>query len=668
MVPEFSTMRSTWEIVAAFSLWGMALLTILRRPRQASGRRETRPLKTIVRLLLATSLLILFLAPQRRRSVESPAPVAVVIDDSASMTRSLGDDDVHARAEAIAGVLDAACKRAERPLSISYLVGDDTFSCAMSSPLGNATRLANDVHDVFLLTDGLANPIAEFSTSDDSTTRIHSIVLGSSSSALNWRLSDVKASRSGNDASVTATIELIGDVGPRAAQLELWRQNAKGAPAIEWRETVDAPDDSRDGTRRLTFQRSWSLNSDAPTTWALLVVDQNDAANHTLEGMTQTATADERLSELCLADNATTFSLMRDVKKTRVLLVDDLPRYEYRYLRETLRREPTVELNTLLLAADPENARADPIAVDVDSLDRRKLSSYDVVIVGDLTHEQWQSALGGLVDVVERDGSTTSVWFAGAMRLGETLARRDFPESRLLPGKVVASSPSKENDAPRRIVPSRLASVVWPDLKLQNAPELTRVVHNVEPDSRTATLLFAQRQDDAKPEPLVLAASLGKNAVMWLSTDEMWRLQTLSDKSVYRSFVLQTLDYLTTPARRVGDGDPGFDDTTATSNAQAVDPFVYFDEDDASRRAASRELGNVAASVEEPGKIAEATKGQTLDLRNLTEEESRALARKFIDELNEKLDPITNDVQTPLIPVNLIYPITILLFILMIVL
>ena len=155
---------------------------------------------------------------------------------------------------------------------------------------------------------------------------------------------------------------------------------------------------------------------------------------------------------------------------------------------------------------------------------------------------------------------------------------------------------------------------------------------------------------------------------MWQSTDEMWRLQTLSDKSVYRSFVLQTLDYLTTPARRVGDGDPGFDDTTATSNAQAVDPFVYFDEDDASRRAAIRELGNVAASVETPGKIAEATKGQTLDLRNLTEEESRALTRKFLDELNEKLDPITTDVQTPLIPVNLIYPITILLFILMIVL
>jgi hypothetical protein len=70
--------------------------------------------------------------------------------------------------------------------------------------------------------------------------------------------------------------------------------------------------------------------------------------------------------------------------RIRVLYVDGYPRYEYRYLKNALLREPTVDLSVLLLQADDRFVQEGtvPIRRCPDSLE--ELSRFDVVLFGDV--------------------------------------------------------------------------------------------------------------------------------------------------------------------------------------------------------------------------------------------------------------------------------------------
>ncbi len=71
-------------------------------------------------------------------------------------------------------------------------------------------------------------------------------------------------------------------------------------------------------------------------------------------------------------------------EQIRVLYVDGYPRYEYRYLKNALLREPTIRSSCLLLSADAGFAQegTDPIRRFPESPE--ELRAYDVVLLGDV--------------------------------------------------------------------------------------------------------------------------------------------------------------------------------------------------------------------------------------------------------------------------------------------
>ena len=70
-------------------------------------------------------------------------------------------------------------------------------------------------------------------------------------------------------------------------------------------------------------------------------------------------------------------------EKLKVLLVDSEPRYEYRYLKNYLEREETIDLNVVLLSSDPEYSEQDRSALPTFPAAKDELFAYDVVLVGD---------------------------------------------------------------------------------------------------------------------------------------------------------------------------------------------------------------------------------------------------------------------------------------------
>ena len=85
-----------------------------------------------------------------------------------------------------------------------------------------------------------------------------------------------------------------------------------------------------------------------------------------------------------LADNnEQNFLISIRTEKLRVLLVESLPRWEYRYLRNALMRDPGVEANTLLFHPGMETGQGSGYLATFPS-SREELAKYDVIFIGDV--------------------------------------------------------------------------------------------------------------------------------------------------------------------------------------------------------------------------------------------------------------------------------------------
>ena len=71
-------------------------------------------------------------------------------------------------------------------------------------------------------------------------------------------------------------------------------------------------------------------------------------------------------------------------EQIKVLLVQAYPNYEFRYLKNMLERDSTIELKTVLQDADLEYAELDHSALRVFPVRREELFAFDVVIFGDV--------------------------------------------------------------------------------------------------------------------------------------------------------------------------------------------------------------------------------------------------------------------------------------------
>ena len=91
-------------------------------------------------------------------------------------------------------------------------------------------------------------------------------------------------------------------------------------------------------------------------------------------------------------DNARTLQVSVLEAKVALLYVDGFPRWDYRYLKNEMIRDKTVELSCLLTSADPDfhQEGTRPITRFPESIN--ELMDYDVVIFGDVDPRQFSDA------------------------------------------------------------------------------------------------------------------------------------------------------------------------------------------------------------------------------------------------------------------------------------
>ena len=273
------------------------------------------------------------------------------------------------------------------------------------------------------------------------------------------------------------------------------------------------------------------------------------------------------------APTTTAWSRTVSVRKEqiRVLLVQAYPNYEFRYLKNMLERDSTIQLNTVLQDADQEYAELDQSALRGFPVRREDLFEYDVLLFGDVNPAYLSiGVMQNIADFVEKKGGGVA-FIAGP--LYTPLAYRHTPLAELLPVDLETATPPTGDSGGAitegfRVEPTELG-LASPQMQLGTSAEETKQIW-----ANLPKLYWLLETPVLKPAARVLAEHptltgadgrklavfslqfVGAGKVLFHATDDTWRL-ALSRRRRLLLALLDSNDPLSQPLEAVGQGPLG---------------------------------------------------------------------------------------------------------------
>ena len=577
-----------WSRIVGDATWNLLLVAaavalvvwVYRREGKSRRWRIGLAAGRLTVLLLLIGLLNRPTLTLTKARVE-PSVLAVMVDDSVSMrvpdvqtaggtretrleaaARLLGDDDAKLVRE-LANVhqlrffrfaRDAAAIDAPQDADAAGLAA----SVAALQPDGQATEVADAVRGalqslqgqnlagVVLLTDGKDAPArpdaAAVAAIKQSGVKLYPVAVGGTEEPRNVEVQGVVAQDTafaGDIVNVVATVRAAGYGGPHPVTVRLKDKAGN---------VVTNPDGK-------PVEATAEVGGDAPATVELPL---ETVTPGTLDLVVE---ADADPNEIEQSDNRRPLQIDVVEAKIKVLYVDGYPRWDYRYLKNQLVRDSTIDSSILLTSADPSFRQEgnSPIQRFPVSLD--ELLDYDVIFFGDVSPQQFSS--GQLQILQEFVGDKGGGFGMEAGPRYSPWAWRGTPVEQLLPVEAVAE-PSLATTGG-----GTLAEGFRPVLTEAGRQsglfrfEPTREANDafladgIQPLFWYATGLlpkpgvgetFAQHPSasgpDGRPAPLVVAGRYGAGRTIFDAMDETWRWRYYTGENVFDTFWVQQLRYL----------------------------------------------------------------------------------------------------------------------------
>ena len=245
-------------------------------------------------------------------------------------------------------------------------------------------------------------------------------------------------------------------------------------------------------------------------------------------------------------------------QKIRVLLVDSVPRYEYRYLKHLLERDKTVELRSILQESDLEYSSEDATALDYFPVKKEDLYQYDVVILGDADPAYFSQAVFENLDQFVRKKGGGLVVVAGPRFSPQAYANTKL--EALLPIELFKTKNTADdatviegfqpelttegqyNTSIFRFADSAEKSqTIW-----NNLPELYwfYTAADVKPGASVFATHPTQKGDNGQLIPIIATQRIGAGKVLFIATDDLWRWRDLVGDLYYSRFWVQAIRYL----------------------------------------------------------------------------------------------------------------------------
>jgi len=245
-------------------------------------------------------------------------------------------------------------------------------------------------------------------------------------------------------------------------------------------------------------------------------------------------------------NNSQNFQISIRVEKLQVLVVDSLPRWEYRYLRNALSRDPGVEAYSVLFHPGMKPGSGRNYLPSFPST-REAISRYDVIFLGDvgIGEGELSAADAELIRGLVEQQSSGLVFLPG--RRGRQVTFADSALKDLVPVVLDAGKPqgqSLQNEAVLTLTTAgkghfltrfeadeKLNAQVW-----QALPGFTwsAAVEKSRPGAEVLAVHSALRNASGRM-PLLATRSAGTGKVLFLGMDSAWRWRRgVEDKYHYR--------------------------------------------------------------------------------------------------------------------------------------
>lgn len=240
-------------------------------------------------------------------------------------------------------------------------------------------------------------------------------------------------------------------------------------------------------------------------------------------------------------------------EKLRLLYVDSRPRLEYRYLKNALLREDTLESSCLLLGADPDFAQEGSYPIRRFPTSRQELFRYDVVLFGDVDPTgDWLSGAQArlLVDFVGQHGG------GFGLIAGEQFAPQRFagtPLAKLIPVRIDPdfggryTSTLTSSFLPRMTVEGRQARCFRFDRDPQvseqlfeSLPGLYWLARTLGPKPGAEVLLeHPTLQTSSGRMPVMVLGRYGAGKTFFSASDDTWQWRRHTGEYLYDVYVVQ---------------------------------------------------------------------------------------------------------------------------------
>jgi len=281
----------------------------------------------------------------------------------------------------------------------------------------------------------------------------------------------------------------------------------------------------------------------------------------------------EMPGEVNTQNNRATFRVAVKKDKLYALLIDDRPRWEFRYLAAYLSRDQRMQTQTVLLnpaeidritphmpvKASPKNPHLDAQLLPET---REEWQAFDLIILGDIGPDTLSNEAQQFIASAVRDKGTTLITIAGSHQMPGQFA--NTPLADILP---VTTVPQWDDDTIKRhtrfgfrpaLAPEGNASVLgqlgltpdtnadlWSDIPIwywhspftQAKPSASVIWSITEPDNKAGTSAPGAMRNHA----LLVTMPVGLGRSLYLAADQSWRLRQVYGTNAHDRFWGQVL-------------------------------------------------------------------------------------------------------------------------------
>jgi len=241
-------------------------------------------------------------------------------------------------------------------------------------------------------------------------------------------------------------------------------------------------------------------------------------------------------------------------EKINVLCIEGSARWEFRYLRAMLKRDPRINATFIATRAQPELAQSSSEYIAQFPEDREEAFAYDLVIIGDVNSSFFSAQAFGRLEELVRERGGSLLMLCGARFAPASYA--GTPVERMLPVEFDPDTPWEDVDAGVYpvLTPEGRSSLVMTletdqeenDLVWSRVAPLDRIPPLLAP--RLGATVLAELSDTrsrAERYPLVSWQRYGTGKCMFMATDRLWLLRFKTGDKYHWRVWSQCVQFLT---------------------------------------------------------------------------------------------------------------------------